>query len=175
MKKKSALGELRSLLQKFSNHNRIKNLRIATQKGKKKQLHFACLISSGLHCSLPKGNLSTRKGSPHWERENRVSDQLRQLFRALYEESTSALPHWDSSKAEMYSYSKKQGRRTGTISQTVGVTMAPCDLLCKGPWEFLPPSHRLTYRFHWFLPDRFPCSQKPDTWVPLPTLTFSPS
>lgn len=84
-----ALGECRSPLKKLSEQSGPKNPtkqtikqtknRKTAQKGKEEQLHCACNIPSPRLALLSvKGNFPTRKSSPHWGRENRVSNQLPQ-------------------------------------------------------------------------------------------------
>ena len=62
---KTALREFRSSLKKLWQHSGTKNLRIIRQKGKKEQLHFACIILQDHLCSAPRGNFQTRKSLHH--------------------------------------------------------------------------------------------------------------
>lgn len=83
------------------------------KNGRKNVLLPASSHPTSQHLSVPRGNSSARKNSPHQERESRMSNQLPQPFVTLYKEPDSVSPHSETHEAKIYRESPEQGRRAG--------------------------------------------------------------
>lgn len=92
---------------KGKNKNKQKSCDLPHKKSGKKKF-FSIMPSSGRHCSGQDGN------SPHWEKENGVSDQFLQLSGALHKEPDSV--HHTQRPAETSRDWWGQERKAGVTS-----------------------------------------------------------
>ena len=112
---KIVLGELRSLLKILQQQRERKSVKISTQKGR----NNSCILSASSHTPgqhSSRRNVLAWKSSPHWERENWVSNQLPKPLGTLHEGSILFSLHPETDKAKTSRDSQEQEEQRIAVS-----------------------------------------------------------